>query len=772
MDSCLPYLLMVLAMTGGLLAGQDVDAPVRLRISSADDGLTVLQLSRQRHNQNLHPSFGRVRQVYDSQPVIQLRGSTHRAGPASRLLHVLAIRPRVRPSKAQFPQHQRAAFTVAEMVAPPSNVHIRVLSPDSILVTWADPIYQLNRKQFGGLRRYYTVRYRERQVDSESWSYRTSARPRVRLENLTPNGNYEFSVRVSNGQRDGSWCRPVYQNITPDKKSNRPAPSPRAVPLGSRKAMTVGEPRRLSLKPAIFSGKRSKSRKVQSENSRAKPAMKSQITTAEKKPSEAADFKGRWMIDPATMKLYTPDGNMVYDKFGKQLKLCVSNDGNTVTDIKGEAIFGRNGSLPDGFGENGWSLAGLKRSRVGKPPRAMDTSSSPSSSTTATVATTAITNEAFTPRSLVSMPSSSTTAASSSTSTILSTTPLPTSIPSATVTKTSTSTPTTTTTTPFTYKANFTATPTWETGPISPTPSSLYDDAGKRRYIADYVKFMSKEPKVPCSITEVMERMKLKYGDKFQYASNVEVMSGRPENVPRNVSVLAVEGCHSFVVINWLPPGNSSITDYVVTSGMTDGKKTEKWLQSNVSNETFLPVENLQPNTRYVFKVQAKNQEGVGPETEPVAFVTESVNFANNRSSGTEPIWIQYKFNYDKSYTDCYGKQYVKRTWYRKFVGIVLCNSLRYKIFISDKLQGTFENIGDGYGYGEDHCEFVDSFLDGRTGPRINENYLPLKKGYYRRYRQQPLKHGVIGGGRYGYKSSGNYYVAWYECGAPIPGSW
>lgn len=31
---------------------------------------------------------------------------------------------------------------------------------------------------------------------------------------------------------------------------------------------------------------------------------------------------------------------------------------------------------------------------------------------------------------------------------------------------------------------------------------------------------------------------------------------------------------------------------------------------------------------------------------------------------------------------------FVKRTWYRKFVGIQLCNSLRYQIYLSDSLNG------------------------------------------------------------------------------------
>lgn len=55
---------------------------------------------------------------------------------------------------------------------------------------------------------------------------------------------------------------------------------------------------------------------------------------------------------------------------------------------------------------------------------------------------------------------------------------------------------------------------------------------------------------------------------------------------------------------------------------------------------------------------------------------------------GGEPIWIPFAFKHDPGYTDCHGRQYVKRTWYKKFVGVVLCNSLRYKIYLSDNLKG------------------------------------------------------------------------------------
>lgn len=56
-------------------------------------------------------------------------------------------------------------------------------------------------------------------------------------------------------------------------------------------------------------------------------------------------------------------------------------------------------------------------------------------------------------------------------------------------------------------------------------------------------------------------------------------------------------------------------------------------------------------------------------------------------SAGKDAIWTQFPFTTD-SHSDCHGKQYVKRTWYRKFVGVQLCNSLRYKIYLSDTLNG------------------------------------------------------------------------------------
>ncbi|XP_051867195.1 fibronectin type III domain-containing protein 1 [Pristis pectinata] len=303
-------------------------------------------------------------------------------------------------------------------------------------------------------------------------------------------------------------------------------------------------------------------------------------------------------------------------------------------------------------------------------------------------------------------------------------------------------------------------------------PQSKFDVAGKRRFVAAHVNYISKDPESPCSLTDALEH--------FQVDSLVDIIPEDlkeknlpPEEPPRNITIVAVESCHSFIILDWAKPQkNEYVTGYLVYSASYDDILQDKWSTKPTVGSTHLAIENLKPNTRYYFKIQAKNPYGYGPISEALSFITESDDpLIIVRPPGGEPIWIPYTFKYEPSSSECMGKQYVKRTWYRKFVGVVLCNSLRYKIFLSEGLRDMFYSIGDAWGKGEDHCQFVDSFLEGRTGTHAYPASLPIIPGYYRSYRQEPVSFGLIGGvGNYG--GTSNYYVGWYECGVPIPGKW
>ncbi|XP_048833976.1 target of Nesh-SH3-like isoform X2 [Brienomyrus brachyistius] len=283
-------------------------------------------------------------------------------------------------------------------------------------------------------------------------------------------------------------------------------------------------------------------------------------------------------------------------------------------------------------------------------------------------------------------------------------------------------------------------------------PAKDVDAMGKKRYVAPHVKYWpGKKPEEPCSITNSLNYFPEEYGME-------QNVTGPPRLPPSNLTVLTVEGCPSFVILDWEKTDNET-TEYEVIS-TTEGP-AGKEVSILTTNKTHTAVENLKPESSYEFTVKPKNELGSGPPTEPVSFNTESAD----PLTGKTAIWTEYSFRPD-IYSECNGKQYVKRTWYRKFVGIQLCNSLRYKIYLGDTLSGKFYNIGDQTGHGEDHCQFVDSYLDGRTGSHLYADQLPVRSGFFRAMRQQPVSFGTIGG------NSRIPYVAWYECGIPIPGKW
>ncbi|XP_067300037.1 target of Nesh-SH3 isoform X2 [Pseudorasbora parva] len=292
---------------------------------------------------------------------------------------------------------------------------------------------------------------------------------------------------------------------------------------------------------------------------------------------------------------------------------------------------------------------------------------------------------------------------------------------------------------------------------FSPHPLSEVDATGKKRFVAPHVIYRTdKRPEEPCSVTHSLSF----FPDEEVGYLNV---TGPPKTPPSNLTVVTVEGCPSFVILDWDKTDNET-REYEVVSSTKGPHGKEVSIQT--TNQTHTAVENLKPESSYEFKVTPKNELGSGPTSDPVSFSTESADPRVSESpTGKNAIWSSFPFKSD-SYSECNGRQFIKRTWYRKFVGIQLCNSLRYKIYLSDSLKGKFYSIGDQTGYGEDHCQFVDSFLDGRTGGPLPPDQLPPRQGFFRAMRQEPVKFGEIGG------NSMINYVAWYECGIPIPGKW
>ncbi|CAH1274043.1 CSMD3 [Branchiostoma lanceolatum] len=153
--------------------------------------------------------------------------------------------------------------------------------------------------------------------------------------------------------------------------------------------------------------------------------------------------------------------------------------------------------------------------------------------------------------------------------------------------------------------------------------------------------------------------------------------------------------------------------------------------------------------------------------------VTGSGFSANFTAESSRPVreWEPFNFTYDNSCTSCDGERFVRPSSYTYggqilYVGVVLCSPTQYKILLSDNITGTFRNIGDRSGHGEDHCELVGASSDPPSSS-LDPDYRTCKgKGFWRLRRGYTFRYGSIGDGSInGYRR----YGRWYRCGVTIP---
>ncbi|XP_024258697.1 target of Nesh-SH3 isoform X3 [Oncorhynchus tshawytscha] len=602
----------------------------------------------------------------------------------------------------------------------PLHLVIGSVTPTSVLLSWGTFLkmpYEgdiMNDCLEDG---HYTVRYRER---NRKWTQQTCPSSDMVIDNLKPNTAYEFGVRPNNEERSGVWSKPVIHNTNMEKTMQKPfRPRTPLTPLKTdNMPLSFFPPRH-----AVHN--RSQGRTL----FRTPMAPRTTFGTSFLRPLTPTDPRSpigsaiataaRNTTLPRVALYSTPNGI-------RPLSLPRNkNITSPLTSVTSEA---------DGEHHKGLAIskpAVWSGNRLGSP--AVLRPSLPVNKRPNLVGKTGNKDK---PIDLKQGDKAS----------ILKSFPLVTTKPSKQ--KTTTIAP----------ALNATRNEPGDNSSVfSSLPASEVDALGKKRFVAPHVLYKTdKKPDEPCSITHSLSF--------FPEEEGVEQnVTAPPRLSPSNVTVVTVEGCPSFIILDWEKTDNDT-TEYEVIS-RTQGPNGEE-VSILTTNQTHTAVENLKPESSYEFKVKPKNELGEGPASEAVSFNTESADpRVSENVSGKAAIWTQFPFKAD-SYSECNGKQYVKRTWYRKFVGIQLCNSLRYKIYMSDSLNGKFYNIGDQTGHGEDHCQFVDSFLDGRTGSQLLADQLPSRSGFYRAMRQEPVNFGQIGG------NSHATYVGWYECGTPIPGKW
>lgn len=77
---------------------------------------------------------------------------------------------------------------------------------------------------------------------------------------------------------------------------------------------------------------------------------------------------------------------------------------------------------------------------------------------------------------------------------------------------------------------------------------------------APYVTYLSKDPSAPCSLTDALDHFQVESLDEL-IPNDLTKNDLPPQHAPRNITVVAMEGCHSFVIVDW----NKAIPGDVVT---------------------------------------------------------------------------------------------------------------------------------------------------------------------------------------------------------------
>nr|XP_010310977.1 PREDICTED: netrin receptor DCC [Balearica regulorum gibbericeps] len=101
-----------------------------------------------------------------------------------------------------------------------------------------------------------------------------------------------------------------------------------------------------------------------------------------------------------------------------------------------------------------------------------------------------------------------------------------------------------------------------------------------------------------------------------------------PTSAPKDLTVITREGKPRAVIVSWQPPleANGKITAYVLFYTLDKNAPIDDWIMESISGDRLThQIMDLNLDTVYYFRIQARNAKGVGPLSDPVFFRTLKV---------------------------------------------------------------------------------------------------------------------------------------------------
>uniref|UniRef100_A0A8L0DKK2 Netrin receptor DCC n=1 Tax=Oncorhynchus mykiss TaxID=8022 RepID=A0A8L0DKK2_ONCMY len=98
-----------------------------------------------------------------------------------------------------------------------------------------------------------------------------------------------------------------------------------------------------------------------------------------------------------------------------------------------------------------------------------------------------------------------------------------------------------------------------------------------------------------------------------------------PSSAPKDLTVISREGRPRAILISWQPPmeTNGRIMGYILYYTLDKNMPIDDWVMESISGDRLThQVMDLNLDTVYYFRIQAKNAKGVGPLSDPIHFRT------------------------------------------------------------------------------------------------------------------------------------------------------
>lgn len=68
------------------------------------------------------------------------------------------------------------------------------------------------------------------------------------------------------------------------------------------------------------------------------------------------------------------------------------------------------------------------------------------------------------------------------------------------------------------------------------------------------MNYIRKDPGAPCSLTEALEYLQVDVLEDLMKNDSLTANQVPPKHKPHNLTVVAMEGCHSFIILDWARP--------------------------------------------------------------------------------------------------------------------------------------------------------------------------------------------------------------------------